>query len=176
MMDFFRTCRQFLFGAAIYNVHVGTQAHSRARSIHGHVATAYHCYFLSDKVRCLVFFLVGKQQVVTGQKLVGGNHTTQIFARNIQKVGESGTRAQKHGIETPFIQKVVHGNGAANHHIAFEAHTQFLHIFHFVLHHGLFRQTEGGDSIYQYAAKFMQRFENRYIVALHAQFLGAGQT
>ena len=122
-----------------------------------------------------MLFLVSKQQVVTGQKLVGRNHATEVLSFHIQEIGEACASAQIHGAESPLVQQIIYRHCAADDHITFEADTQFLHVFHFVFHYSLLGQTERGNAIDEHAAEFVQGLEHGDVVASHAQFLGAGK-
>ena len=166
---------QLLFRAAIDDVHLRAQPYGRAGGIHSHVAAADDCHTLAHEVGCLIPLLVGEEQIVAREELVGGDYSAEILALNVEEIREAGAGAEVDGVVPPLVQQVVHGDGAPDDDVALETHPQFLDVLHLVADHFLLGQTKFGDAVHQHAAELVQGFEDGDVVALHPQFLGAGK-
>ena len=100
-------------------------------------------------------------------------NTVQILARNLLEVGQACTRADKYRVVFP--EQLVHGLHAADDRIGADLHAQRLDGRDFLPHERL-RQTELRDAVYQHAARGMQGFKDRDLIAELGKVACAGQT
>ena len=114
-------------------------------------------------------------QVVAGQVFVSGIDAIGLFARNVHKPRQPGARADEYRVVAFFVEQFVDGHGFADDDVRFDLDAEALDVFNFLGDNFFLRQTEFWNPVNQNAARFVERFENRHVVALLGQFRGAGQ-
>ena len=175
MVHLLHPCRQFGLGTTVDDMHLGAETQGSTRGIHSHVAATDHGDFLADIVRGLIAFLIGEQQVVTRQELVGRNHAAEVLARHVHHHREASARADKHSLKAFAFHQLVDGDGAADDHVFLKLGAQLTHTIHLFLHDGVLRQTERRNAIHQHTAQLVQGLEDGDVVTHGEQVFGAGQ-
>ena len=92
------------------------------------------------------------------------------------ELGQTGSRADEHGLEALLVEEVVDSDGTAHYHVGLNFNTQAADILHLVLHYLLLGQTELGDAILQHASGLVQHLEDGDVIAPASQVRGTGQT
>ncbi len=165
VVHFFSTSRQFRFASAVNDMGVRTEAQRCSRRVHRDVAAANHDDLLASVDRGVVA-LEGLHQVVAGQVFVGRVNAVGLFARNVHEARQPGTRADKYRVVAFFVEQFVDGYGFADDDVRFDLDAEALDVFNFLRDDLFLRQTEFRNSVNQNAARFVERFENRHVVAL----------
>src|SRR5699024_10719822 len=166
---------QLLHAAAVDDVdRLGAQAQGAAGGVHGHVAAAYYGHLFSHVDVGVAVAAVGLHQVGAGQELVGGVDALQAFAGDAHKAGQAGAGADKDGLVAVFAHQLVHGQDAADDHVALDVHAQGLQALDLLLDDGL-GQAELGDAVHQNAARHVQGLVDGDLIAHLGQVAGGGQ-
>ena len=115
-------------------------------------------------------------QVGAGQELIGREDAIQILPLDTHEAGQTGSRTDKHGIESLAVEKVVDSHGAPYDHICLYFHSETAHILYLTGHDILLGETELGDAVDKHSPYLMKRLEDLHFIAETCQVGGAGQT
>ena len=150
-----------------------TQALGNTGSIHGHVAAAHNRHIVEVLEGGVVIIAVGLHEVGAGENLVGGVDAEEVFARDVQELGQAGTGTDVDSLKTVF-KELVNGFALADDGVVddFDAHGNEIVDFHL---DDLLGETELGDAVNQHAAAFVEGFEDGDIITHFAKIACAGQ-
>ncbi len=176
VMHFFDPGGHLFFAAAVDDGDVlCAEPLGAARRVHGHVAAADdHRIFTHLHGRIRFGEMIRLHEVDARQKLIGGIHAVEVFARNALKPRKSRATADEHRVEPLFFEQFVQRDRAADDHVGLDFDPDVLQGFDFVPHE-LLGQTKLRNAVNEHAAGRMQRLEHRDLVAELAQIARTGQ-
>ncbi len=165
MMDFFYSGGKFFLAPPIYDMHFRTQTQRCSCRIHGDIAAAYdsHLFTLHDRrcgiaVKCL-------HQIASGQIFICGEYAVGIFPRNPHELRKSCAGTYEYRIKSFFLQKLVDRRGFSDHNVSLYLYAKRFYIIDLLLNNIFLRKTELRNTIYQHAARLVQRLKNRNVIA-----------
>ena len=176
MVDFLQTGGHLLFGPAVDDISLGTQAFGTAGGVHSHVAAAHDgdCLAVADGGLIALVALVSLHQVDSGQVLVGGVDTHVALARDAHEIGQTGAGGDEHCFKAHVVHNLIDGEDFADDHVGHDFDALLLQDVHLV-GDDLFGQTELGDTVHQNAASHMGGFEDGDVVTPRGQVAGTGK-
>ena len=112
----------------------------------------------------------GVHKVDARQVFVARHDVDAVLARNAHEVRQSCAGTYEDAFEALVFQ-FLYADGFAYETVLFELHTDFFQILN--LHvHNLVGQAELRNTVFQYAADFMQGFEHRHVIPVFGHVAG----
>ena len=172
---FFDTCRHFFFRTTIDNNSTfSAKTFCRTDRVHSCVTTTDYCHILTECYRSVRIFAGGIHQIDTGEVFIGRHDIDRVLSRDIHKVWQSGTGSHEYSFET-FRFQVFYTDSLSYNTVFDEVNAHLTEIVDFYVYN-LVWQTEFGDTVFQYTANFMQRFEYSYIISIFSHISGKCQS
>ena len=174
MFHLFHAGRHFFFATTV-NDHstFSSQTTGCTYRVHRRVTSADHCHFLTLQHGRIAFGIGSIHQIDTCKVFVGRHDADQVFARYVHEIRQTGTAGSKEAFETLFVQVFI-TNRLTDDTVRDELHAHLTKSFYLYVHN-LVRQTEFRNTVFQYAANLMPRFDHRHIITAFRHITGKRQ-
>ncbi len=142
--------------------------------VHRRIAATDHGYILAEGHRSVGVRIGGVHQVDTGQVFIGRHDVDGVLARYVHEVGQSGAGSNEYAFETLLFQ-LFHADCLANDAVFDESDSHLGQVVYLDIHNPV-RQTEFGDTVFQYTADFVQCLEYCDIVSVFGHVSCKGES
>ena len=176
VMNFLTTSRQLSFRTSVDDVNVlCTQSHCASCSVHCNVTAADNCNRFTFSDWGVILIEVSFHQVDSGQELVCRVYADQILTFNAHEHWQTSAGAYENSFEAHVVHQLVDGQNFADNHVGHHFNAHLFQTFYFLLNDG-FWKSEFRNTVNQYAACFVECFEDGNFVAFLSKVACTGQT
>ena len=175
-MNFLTTSRQLSFRTSVDDVNVlCTQSHCTSCSVHCNVTATDNCNRFTFSDWSVILVEVSFHQIDSGQEFVCRVYADQILTFNAHEHWQTSAGAYENSFEAHVVHQLVDGQNFTDNHVGHHFNTHLFQTFYFLLNDG-FWKSEFRNTVNQYAACFVECFEDGNFVTFLSKVACTGQT
>ncbi len=170
MMDLYMSGRRLLPGSTVNNGNIsGTQPECCSCRIHSNIPCTKNRYIFTWDDRCIIIGEVKCfHQVCTGEILIGGKDTVEVFSRNIEKCRKSCSDTNEYRIVSHLVKQFIHIDSSADNCVADDFDAECFKLFYLIIDN-IFGESELGNTVKKYTACPVQCFVDRHFMTFYSK-------